>query len=73
MSEELRTECLKFVEILFSEEIQSSLSDIGMLPAKGASGLTINIFSDASWLEDAASAVRSESSEKNPEKFFEFI
>lgn len=73
LSEDLRAECLRFIGILYSEEVQSTLSEIGMLPVEGAEGLTVSAFSDQAQLDEARAAVRSGSAEKNPQKFFEFI
>ena len=72
-SQDLREECMDFVGRLLSEDVQGALSDIGMLPAAGAQGKTIDIFSSAQTLENAAGAVRPGSAEKNPEKYFKSI
>lgn len=72
-SQALREECMDFVGRLLSEDVQGALSDIGMLPAAGAQGKTIDIFSSAQTLENAAGAVRPGSAEKNPEKYFKSI
>ena len=68
-----REECALFLETLFSGDVQSALSDIGMLPARGASGRTLNVFCTDAQRAEAAQAVREGANKKNPEKFFETI
>lgn len=68
-----REECALFLETLFSSDVQNALSDIGMLPARGAAGRTLNVFCSAAQRAEAAQAVREGANKKNPEKFFETI
>ena len=72
-SQQLYEDCLYFLEVLFSQDVQASLGDIGMLPAEGAQGRTVDIFSTAQALEETARAVRTGDAEKNPEKYFKSI
>ena len=69
----MKKECRLFLDVLFSDDIQSSLTDIGMFPAEGASGRTVDVFSARETLGQAAEAVRSGSSEKNAEKYFKSV
>ena len=73
LSEDMKKECRLFLDVLFSDDIQSSLTDIGMFPAEGASGRTVDVFSTRETLGQAAEAVRSGSSEKNAEKYFKSV
>ena len=68
-----REECALFLETLFSSDVQNALSDIGMLPARGAAGRTLNVFCTDAQRAEAAQAVREGANKKNPEKFFETI
>ena len=73
MFSEDRGDCRPFLDALLSDDVQSSLSEIGMLPLDGAEGRTIDVFSTAQTLEEAARAVRAGSAEKNAEKYFKSI
>lgn len=44
LSAQKKEECLHYIEILLSDDVQDSLSDIGMLPAGEAEGCTVSAF-----------------------------
>ena len=73
LSAEEKDVCMRFVDVLLSDEVQGAVSEIGMLPADGAEGLTADIFSPCEDLEEAARALRSGDVQKIPEKFFKSI
>lgn len=74
LSQEKREDCLAFLERLLSEEAQSALQDIGMLPLKGdESERTVSVFSDDHALENMRSLAKQENGGKNLDKFLKTI
>lgn len=66
LSAQKREECLAFVEALLSADTQAALSDIGMYPLTGGSGIaaeierTVGVFTPTETLDEIRTAARAE-------------
>lgn len=81
LSAEKRADCTAFLQTLLSEEMQSSLSSIGMYPVNGGTDAlssvkaarTLSVFSSARALDELRSLARKEGEAKNISKYLKSI
>lgn len=73
LSEDKLDVCQAFVKLLLSEEVQNSLYEIGMYPAKGAQGRSVDFFSSAERLSEVRSMLRDGTAERQLDMLFPMI
>lgn len=74
LSAEKHADCLKFLRILLSEEVQNGLSSIGMFPlSETHASKTVSVFSSSEALLSLTEAARAKSDRKNIDKFLKSI
>lgn len=74
LSAEKREDCSALVQTLLSEEMQGSLSDIGMYPVNGGGAqYTVSVFSSPDFLENLRAEARSGTDAKNILKFLKTV
>lgn len=74
LSSEKREDCEQFLKTLLSDEVQDTLSEIGMYSIDSMEGgRTVSIFSSDEALEELGRLARTEENVKNLDKYLKFI
>ena len=73
LSEDAAGDAAYFLQVLRSEAVQALLGEIGMLPAEGGTGSTVNAFLDGASRAALASAARAGGPRKNIDNFLKTV